>query len=85
MRPVVERSSSRVRQPFLISWSWQVVILLMRLLIDLRFHQPRLYMLSHPAGISFWVLCCFRGAVRRLTGAGVDWKQRHYTSKSDIR
>lgn len=77
--------------PVLPDYGWSVliamqvvVILLMRALVDHRFHHSRLYSLSHPAGISFWLLCCVSGAVKRLTGGGVHWKQRHYTSKSGI-
>ena len=77
--------------PLLPDWGWSMliamqlaVLLLMRLLIDLRFHQPRIYSISFPAGVSFWVLCSFRGAFRRISGAGIDWKQRHYTSESHV-
>jgi len=61
-----------------------VVILLMRALIDHRFHQSPVYSLSHPVGISFWLLCCVNGAIRHFTGAGVHWKQRRYTPRSGI-
>lgn len=78
--------------PILPDWGWSTVIalqvaliLLMRLLIDLRFHQSRRYLISHPAGISFLVLCGFRGAISRITGAGVEWKQRHYSHDSTVK
>jgi chlorobactene glucosyltransferase len=61
-----------------------LVIMLMRGLIDHRFHHSRLYSLSHPVGISFMLLCAVYGATRRITGAGVHWKQRLYTPESGI-
>ena len=78
--------------PILPDWGWSTVIalqvaliLLMQLLIDLHFHQSRRYFILHPAGISFLVLCCFRGVISRLTGAGVEWKQRHYSHDSSVK
>lgn len=78
--------------PILPDWGWSTVIalqvaliLLMQLLIDLRFNQSRRYFILHPAGISFLVLCCFRGVISRLTGAGVEWKQRHYSHDSRVK
>lgn len=78
--------------PVLPDWGWStliamqvVVILLMRILIDLRFQQSRLYCLSHPAGISFWVLCSLRGAIKRIAGMGIDWKERHYSPESNVK
>ena len=78
--------------PILPDWGWSTVIalqvaltLLMRLLIDLHFNQSRRYLLLHPAGISFLVLCCFRGIISRITGAGVEWKQRHYSHDSSVK
>lgn len=78
--------------PILPDWGWSTVIalqvalmLLMRLLVDLRFHQSYRYVISQPVGISFLVLCSMRGAVSRLTGAGVEWKQRRYTHDSRVK
>ncbi len=78
--------------PILPDWGWSTVIalqvaltLLMRLLIDLHFNQSRRYLLLHPAGVSFLVLCCFRGIIGRYTGSGVEWKQRHYTPDSKVK
>jgi len=70
-------------------WSMLIVmqigaILLMRVLVDRRFRHPQLYSLSHPAGISFWLLCVVNGAIRHLTGGGVRWKERNYTPKSGV-
>jgi len=61
-----------------------LVIILMRGLVDHRFHHSRLYSLSHPLGISFMFLSGVYGATRRLTGAGVCWKRRLYTPESGI-
>jgi chlorobactene glucosyltransferase len=78
--------------PILPDWGWSTVIamqvaliLLMQLLIDLHFQQSRRYFILHPAGISFLVLCCFRGVISRLTGAGVEWKERHYSHDSTVK
>ena len=61
-----------------------LVIMLMRGLVDHRFHHSRLYSLSHPVGISFMVLSGVYGATKRFTGAGVRWKQRLYRPDSGI-
>ncbi|MFC2059432.1 glycosyltransferase, partial [Chloroflexota bacterium] len=61
-----------------------MVIMLMRILVDHRFHHSRLYSVSHPVGISFMLLSCVYGAVRHLTGAGVRWKERLYKPGSEI-
>jgi len=77
--------------PVLPDYGWSVLItvqvvavLLMRALVDHRFHHSRLYSLLHPAGISFWLLCGVHGATKRFTGAGVRWKQRLYPPVSGI-
>jgi len=62
-----------------------VVIMLMRGLVDHRFHHSRLYSLSHPLGISFMFVSGIYAATRRFTGAGVCWKQRIYTPESGIK
>ena len=61
-----------------------VVIMLMRSLVDHRFRYSRLYCLSHPVGISFMLLSGVYAAIKRFTGAGVQWKQRLYTPESGI-
>jgi chlorobactene glucosyltransferase len=61
-----------------------MLIMLMRGLVDHRFHHSRLYSLSHPVGISFMVLSGVYGATKRFTGAGVRWKQRLYRPDSGI-
>ena len=61
-----------------------LLILVMRILVDRRFSYPRLYAISHPAGIFFLVLSCAWGGVRRFTGAGVSWKDRIYTPESKV-
>jgi chlorobactene glucosyltransferase len=61
-----------------------VVILLMRCLVDRRFRYSRLYSLSHPVGISLMLLSGVYAAIKRFTGAGVQWKQRLYTPESGI-
>lgn len=78
--------------PFLTDLDWSMIIvlqvliiLLMRLLVDHRFGHSRLYSLSHPASISFILLSCAYGSVKRLTGEGVHWKERLYGSKSGVR
>jgi len=62
-----------------------VIIMLMRVLIDSRFHYSRLYSLLHPAAISFMMLSGVYGAIRAVTGTGVRWKQRLYTPVSGIK
>jgi chlorobactene glucosyltransferase len=61
-----------------------LVIMLMRGLIDHRFHHSRLYSLSHPVGVSFMLLAGVCGVAKRFTGAGVYWKQRRYIPESGI-
>ncbi|MFC1926291.1 glycosyltransferase, partial [Chloroflexota bacterium] len=61
-----------------------LVIMIMRILVDNRFHHSRRYSVSHPVGISFMLLSCVYGAVRHLTGAGVRWKERLYKPGSEI-
>ena len=61
-----------------------LVIMLMRGLVDHRFHHSRLYSMSHPVGISFMLLSGVYGATKRFTGAGVRWKQRLYRPESGI-
>jgi chlorobactene glucosyltransferase len=77
--------------PLIPDYGWSMLIamqvgaiLLMRILVDRRFHHSKIYSLSHPAGVSFWLLCCVNGAVKHLTGGGVRWKERSYTSKTGI-
>jgi len=60
------------------------LLLLMRVLIDRRFHQSWLYSLSHPVSISFLLACSIHGFVKRLGGGGVYWKQRDYTPGAGI-
>ena len=61
-----------------------LVIMLMRLLIDRRFHNSRLYSLSHPVGVSFMLLSSVCGIAKRFTGTGVYWKERQYIPESGI-
>jgi len=61
-----------------------LVVMLMRSLIDHRFHHSKLYSVSHPVGMSFMLLSCAYGAVRHLTGTGVRWKDRLYKPGSEI-
>ena len=77
--------------PVLPDYGWSIliaaqvaVILLMRILLDRRFQYSRLYSLLHPAGVSFWVLCGVHGAIRRVFGGAVRWKQRDYTPRSGV-
>jgi chlorobactene glucosyltransferase len=77
--------------PLLPDYGWSmliatqvVVVLMMRVLVDHRFHQSGLYSLSHPAGISLWLLCGVHGAMKRLSGIGMSWKQRHYERDSGV-
>ncbi|MFC1924620.1 glycosyltransferase [Chloroflexota bacterium] len=62
-----------------------VIILLMRVLFDHRFHYSPIYALFHPAGVSFMLLSSTYGGIRRFTHAGVNWKQRLYTPVSGIK
>lgn len=77
--------------PFLTDLDWSmiivlqvIIILLMRVLVDHRFGHSRLYSLSHPASVSFILLSCAYGSMRRLAGNGVHWKDRLYGSKSGV-
>jgi chlorobactene glucosyltransferase len=77
--------------PFLSDFDWSMliilqvlIILLMRVLVDHRFGNSRVYFLSHPASISFILLSCAYGSVRRFTGGGVHWKERLYSPKSGV-
>lgn len=78
--------------PLLAGYDWfiliviqVVIIMLMRILIDYRFHYSPLYSLLHPAAISFMFLSGIYGAVRAFTGTGIRWKQRLYTPVSGIK
>jgi len=73
------------------AYDWSVLIvlqvvamLIMRALVDQRFHHSQAYTLSHPVGLSFLVLSGVHGAVRRFTGAGIQWKDRLYTPRSHV-
>ena len=60
------------------------IIMLMRSMVDQRFHHSGLYSITHPVGISFMLLSCIYAAIRHMTGAGVCWKGRHYEPESHI-
>jgi chlorobactene glucosyltransferase len=77
--------------PFVSDLDWSMIIvlqvliiLLMRLLVDHRFGHSRVYFLSHPASVSFILLSCAYGSLKRFTGDGVHWKERLYGSKSGV-
>ncbi|MFC1919424.1 glycosyltransferase [Chloroflexota bacterium] len=60
------------------------VILLMRVLVDHRFHNPTIYSISHPLGILFFFLSAVYAVFARLTGSGIRWKERLYSGESGI-
>lgn len=77
--------------PFVSDLDWSmiivlqvVIILLMRLLVDHRFGHSRVYSLSHPASVSFILLSCAYGSIKRFTGDGVHWKERLYGPRSGV-
>jgi len=59
-------------------------LLLMRWLVDRRFHQPIVSTLLHPLGISFMIAVGISGIFRRVRGRGVRWKGRNYNDDSGI-
>jgi len=61
-----------------------VIILVMRWLVDSRFKEPVISLILHPVGISFLIVSCCSAMVRRVTGAGVQWKKRVYSQESCI-
>jgi len=62
-----------------------VIVLLMRVLFDHRFHYSPPYALLHPAGVSFLLLSSTYGGIRRFTRAGVSWKQRIYPPTTGVK
>lgn len=59
-------------------------LLLMRWLVDRRFHHSILGTVLHPLAVSFMLAAGVSGIIRRATGAGVRWKGRDYSPKSGI-
>jgi chlorobactene glucosyltransferase len=57
------------------------IILLMRWLVDNHFKEPAISSFMHPIGFSFLFLNTLYAGARWVAGAGVSWKNRHYSRK----
>jgi len=60
------------------------VILFVRWLADNHFKEPLISTLLHPLGFSFLYLASLYAGLRRVTGAGVNWKNRLYSKESCV-
>ncbi len=61
-----------------------VITLLMRWLVDNRFHEPGISIYFHPIGLLFYLANVLYSMGRWLVGAGVTWKERFYGKESTI-
>ncbi|MDD5338848.1 MAG: glycosyltransferase [Dehalococcoidales bacterium] len=61
-----------------------LIALLMRWLVDSRFHEPPISMWFHPVGLLFYLLDALYALGRWIVGAGVSWKERFYGKESTI-
>jgi len=59
-------------------------IVLMRLLVDKRFHESIISAFLHPIGFSFLIITGLYAGSRQAVGAGVHWKERLYNKESSV-
>lgn len=62
-----------------------VIILLMRLMVDIRFKEPFVSALFHPVGFVFLFASCISAVAKILSGGGVVWKERVYDHDSRVK
>lgn len=60
------------------------IVFLARFLAGRRFSQPGTSVILHPVGILFMVLATFYASYQYITGRGVRWKGRVYSSRTQI-
>jgi chlorobactene glucosyltransferase len=61
-----------------------LIVLLMRWLVDSRFHEPAVSMWFHPIGILFYLVNVLFSLGRWVVGTGVTWKERFYGKESTV-
>jgi chlorobactene glucosyltransferase len=61
-----------------------IVMLLMRWLVDNRFHEPAISVWFHPLGLLFYIINVIYSEVRYLLGTGISWKERFYGKESTV-
>jgi chlorobactene glucosyltransferase len=59
-------------------------IVLMRWLVDKRFHESIISTILHPIGFSFLIITGLYAGSRQAVGAGVQWKERLYSKESSV-
>jgi chlorobactene glucosyltransferase len=59
-------------------------IVLMRWLVDKRFHESIISTVLHPIGFSFLIITGIYAGSRQAVGAGVHWKARLYSKESSV-
>ncbi len=62
-----------------------VLLLLLRLIVDLRFKNSLLSAFLHPLGFIFLFSTCIYALSHHLTGTGIRWKERYYGGKTTIK
>jgi len=62
-----------------------VIILVMRLMVDIRFKEPLVSSLLHPFGFIFLFATCISAVIKIIMGNGVVWKERIYDHNSRIK
>ena len=62
-----------------------IFIIVMRALIDHRFHCSEAYSVAHPAAILFWLLSAVYASYKHFTGHGVSWKKREYSASIGVK
>lgn len=70
---------------FLIVVFQVVIIILMRLMVDIRFKEPFVSAFLHPFGFLFLFATCLSAIVKMVSGRGVIWKERIYDHDSRIK
>ncbi len=61
-----------------------IIALIMRWLVDNRFHEPAISMWFHPIGMLFYLADVLYAMGRWAVGAGISWKERFYGKESTI-
>ncbi|MGD0780870.1 MAG: glycosyltransferase [Dehalococcoidales bacterium] len=61
-----------------------VIMLLMRWLVDSRFHEPTISVWFHPIGMLYYLVNVLYAGGRWLVGTGVTWKERFYGKESTV-
>ncbi|MBN1369158.1 MAG: glycosyltransferase [Dehalococcoidaceae bacterium] len=62
-----------------------VIIILMRLMVDIRFKEPVVSALLHPFGFVFLFASCISAIIKIASGNGVAWKERIYDHDSPVK